>query len=131
VRFEVFTAVTMKNAVFWDVAPCRSCVNRRFGGTYLKMDVIRSCETSFKKIYTRRHIPEDVILQVLKCYLDELQGSVYFSRDNFLQYRNPVGFWVRDWLLIQRVLSSTASQIFLMDFSAHRLMYSLLPNIKL
>jgi hypothetical protein len=23
-----------KNAVFWDVAPCRSCVNRRFGGTY-------------------------------------------------------------------------------------------------
>jgi hypothetical protein len=34
VRFEVFTEVTMKNAVFWDVAPCRSCVNRRFGGTY-------------------------------------------------------------------------------------------------
>jgi hypothetical protein len=27
-------AVTMKNAVFWDVAPCRSCVIRRFGGTY-------------------------------------------------------------------------------------------------
>jgi hypothetical protein len=24
----------MKNAVFWDVAPCSSCVNRRFGGTY-------------------------------------------------------------------------------------------------
>jgi hypothetical protein len=34
VRFEVFTGVTMKNAVFWDVTPCRSCVNRRFGGTY-------------------------------------------------------------------------------------------------
>jgi hypothetical protein len=31
---EVFTTVTMKNSVFWDVAPCRSCVNRRFGGTY-------------------------------------------------------------------------------------------------
>jgi hypothetical protein len=26
--------VTMKNAIFWDVAPCRSCVNRRFGRTY-------------------------------------------------------------------------------------------------
>jgi hypothetical protein len=26
--------VTIKNAVFWDVAPCKSCVNRRFGGTY-------------------------------------------------------------------------------------------------
>jgi hypothetical protein len=34
VRFEVFTAVTMKNAVFWDVAPYSYCVNRRFGGTY-------------------------------------------------------------------------------------------------
>jgi hypothetical protein len=33
VRFEVFSAVTMKKAVFWDVAACR-CVNRRFGGTY-------------------------------------------------------------------------------------------------
>jgi hypothetical protein len=27
-RFEVFTAVTMKNVVFWNVAPCRPCVNR-------------------------------------------------------------------------------------------------------
>jgi hypothetical protein len=34
VRFEVFIVVTMKNAVFWDVALCRYCVNRRFGGTY-------------------------------------------------------------------------------------------------
>jgi hypothetical protein len=24
IRFEVFTAVTMKNVVFWDVAPCGS-----------------------------------------------------------------------------------------------------------
>jgi hypothetical protein len=24
VRFEVFTAVTMKNGVFWDVTPCSS-----------------------------------------------------------------------------------------------------------
>jgi hypothetical protein len=33
VGFEVFTAVTMKNAIFWDVMPCGSCENRRFGGT--------------------------------------------------------------------------------------------------
>jgi hypothetical protein len=26
--------VSMKNAVFWDVTLCRSCVNRHFGGTY-------------------------------------------------------------------------------------------------
>jgi hypothetical protein len=32
VRFEVFTVVTIKNAVFWDVTSCRSYVNRRFGG---------------------------------------------------------------------------------------------------
>jgi hypothetical protein len=25
---------SLKNSVFWDVAPCRSCVNWRFGGTY-------------------------------------------------------------------------------------------------
>jgi hypothetical protein len=31
VGFEVFTAVTMKNAVFWDVTPCGFIVNRRFG----------------------------------------------------------------------------------------------------
>jgi hypothetical protein len=32
-RFEVFTAVTMKNGVFWDVTPCGFCKDRRFGGT--------------------------------------------------------------------------------------------------
>jgi hypothetical protein len=81
-RFQVFTAVTMKNAVFWDVAPCRSSVNRRFGWTYrlhlqppahagssladfstLKMKAIRSSETSVHTRCIRRHIPEDGILQ--------------------------------------------------------------------
>jgi hypothetical protein len=33
VRFEVFTVVTIKNCVFWEVTPCGSCKNRRFGGT--------------------------------------------------------------------------------------------------
>jgi hypothetical protein len=33
-RFEVFTAVTMKNCVFWDVTPGGFCKNRRFGGTW-------------------------------------------------------------------------------------------------
>jgi hypothetical protein len=32
VRFEVFTVVTMKNGVFWNVTPCGSCKNIRFGG---------------------------------------------------------------------------------------------------
>jgi hypothetical protein len=30
VRFEVLTAVTMKNGVFWDVMSCGSCKNGRF-----------------------------------------------------------------------------------------------------
>jgi RNA recognition motif-containing protein len=33
VRFEVFTAVTMKNIIYWDVKPRGPCKNRRFGGT--------------------------------------------------------------------------------------------------
>jgi hypothetical protein len=33
VGFEVFMAVTMKNAVFSHVAPCEFIINRRFGGT--------------------------------------------------------------------------------------------------
>jgi hypothetical protein len=33
VRFEVSTAVTMKNGVFGDATPCGSCKDRRFGGT--------------------------------------------------------------------------------------------------
>jgi hypothetical protein len=81
----------LKNAVFWDVAPCRSCVNRSFGGTYhlhlevrknprarnqrkqvaaatfagfstLKMEAIHSSEKSDHTKSTRRHIPEDGIL---------------------------------------------------------------------
>jgi hypothetical protein len=33
-RAGIFTAVTMKYAVFWNVTPCGSCKNRCFGGTY-------------------------------------------------------------------------------------------------
>jgi hypothetical protein len=34
VRFEVFTALTMKNGVFSDVTPCGACKNQCFGGTW-------------------------------------------------------------------------------------------------
>jgi hypothetical protein len=50
VRFEVFTAVTMKNVVFWDVALCRSCVKQR------------SSETSVDVRPTQRHIQEHDII---------------------------------------------------------------------
>jgi hypothetical protein len=49
VRFEAFSAVTMKKVVFWDVALCRSCINRRFGGTYrLHLQGILQIEYYFK-----------------------------------------------------------------------------------
>jgi hypothetical protein len=34
VRFESFTVVTMKNAVFWEVTMCGSYNSGRFGGNY-------------------------------------------------------------------------------------------------
>jgi hypothetical protein len=33
---QVFTDVIMKNAVFWNVTPCGSCKNRRFGRHFSK-----------------------------------------------------------------------------------------------
>jgi hypothetical protein len=60
--FEVFTAVTMKNAVFLDVTPCGSCKNRRSGESSacklvpstpivvtLMMETLRSSATSVLK----------------------------------------------------------------------------------
>jgi hypothetical protein len=43
---------SMKNVVFWDVALCTSCVNRRFGGTYhlrLQSRAIRERGTSVSR----------------------------------------------------------------------------------
>jgi hypothetical protein len=41
VGYEIFTGVTMKNAVFWDVAPGRSYeINRRFGVTYRLLSLL-------------------------------------------------------------------------------------------
>jgi hypothetical protein len=101
----------LKNAVFWDVAPCRSYVNRRFGGTYrlhlqgrkireretsvsmwlhaassltdfstLKMEAIRSSETSVHIRSTRHHIPEDDFFIVIAVKTTNLtQMSLLFS----------------------------------------------------
>jgi hypothetical protein len=61
VRFEVFTSVTMKNAVFWDVTADVGSSLADF--STLNMEAIRSFETSVHRRSTRRHIPEDGILQ--------------------------------------------------------------------
>jgi hypothetical protein len=49
VRFEVFTAVTMKNGVFWDFTPCGSCKNRRFeelSASFIRVTRIGELETT-------------------------------------------------------------------------------------
>jgi hypothetical protein len=79
-KIEVFTVMTIKNAVFWDVTPRGSCKSRRFGGTYrfphrgeenqwarnsllftLILEAIHSTETSILTRVTRRHIQEEGI----------------------------------------------------------------------
>jgi hypothetical protein len=91
-------AVTMKNAVFWDMGPCRYCANRRVGGIYrlqlqgrkirargtsvgrwlqtkfstLKMEAISFLETSVHTRFTWRQIPEDSILH---CYTTSLHNT--------------------------------------------------------
>jgi hypothetical protein len=56
----------LKNAVFWDVTPCRSCeFNRRFGGTYrlhLQGRKIRERGTSVSMWLQPPPTPEDGIL---------------------------------------------------------------------
>jgi hypothetical protein len=82
VAFEVITAVVMKVAIFWDIAPCSPYMNQRFEGTYhhhlqsrnrprkkpgfllawfstLKMGMILSCETLVHILTTKCYIPED------------------------------------------------------------------------
>jgi hypothetical protein len=104
VRFKVFAAVTMKDAVFWDMTPCGSCKNRRFLGTYhlhhrltrigelritavasnrnslilvtSMIETIRPSETSVLARTTGRHIPENCILRDL--FLCENKGTFSF-----------------------------------------------------
>jgi hypothetical protein len=34
IRAPTVNSISVKNCVFWDITPCGSCKNRRFGGAY-------------------------------------------------------------------------------------------------
>jgi hypothetical protein len=62
----------MKNAVFWDVAPCslQPPAQADFSladFSTLKMEAMRFSETSVHTRSTRRHIPDDGILYIVCC----------------------------------------------------------------
>jgi hypothetical protein len=102
-RFEFFTAVTMKKAVFWVVAPCSSYVNRRFGVSYcLQLQGRRICElntaaTCSRWFLARRFLnPEDwgntilrnggttkkMVFCILECLLRCSQKSLLYISSN-------------------------------------------------
>jgi hypothetical protein len=49
-------------------------MNQRQQVSTLKMEAIRSSETSVNKIYTERHIPEDGILHSEECRCENLKS---------------------------------------------------------
>jgi hypothetical protein len=77
VGFEVFAAMTMKNAVLWNLTPCGSCKNRCFvrkhrlgSGFFYPEDGCDSySETSVFRRPTERHITEIGILHYLASYM--------------------------------------------------------------
>jgi hypothetical protein len=96
------TIIFMKNAVYCDVAPCRSCVTRRYSKT-----------SGHFTGSTRRHIPEDGILHSHR-------------RENFKSYNYIRGFpqFLHAYLGIS---SQSRSRLFLSTFIVIRHFLFIIP----
>jgi hypothetical protein len=105
----------------WDVRPCGSCKNRRFGGTYqvflrnvrrllvtasvvpsspilvTLIEVLSSSETSFLTRATRRNIPEDDILHSHRC--ENLESYKPNKQISSQSYTNNEGH--EEWCLLR------------------------------
>jgi hypothetical protein len=70
VKFEVFTAVTMKNGVYWDVTLCGSCKNRRFGelsASFIRVTRIGELRTTLAVTSNRRTLRRNTFFVFVRC----------------------------------------------------------------
>jgi hypothetical protein len=97
----------MKNAIFWDVTPCRSCENRRFGGTYrlhLQGRKIRERGTSVSRCLETEPLGEDRLTQDLQgatpqkmtffC-IDKIWSSQWEALDVITRRYSSEYLWIR------------------------------------
>jgi hypothetical protein len=114
----VFTAVTMKIAVFWDLVPCRSSVNRRFGGTYrlhLQGRKIRERGTSVCRWLQTESSVENTQVAIHKIHITFIILREYLLRVILNQSRDSsvgiaTGYGMNDRVVGVRV--SVGSRIF-------------------
>jgi hypothetical protein len=77
VRFEVFTAVTMKNGVFWDVTPC---VSEELSASFIRVTRIGELGTTLAVTSNRRTLRRNTNTD--SCHPDE--GGAKFLRNMVL-----------------------------------------------
>jgi hypothetical protein len=93
-EFEVVIAMTMKNAIFWDVVPCRLAVHQCFGETYcLHLQDKGVSQTSSQQDQDSKQYPSTRLHYVTS------QKTVLFLLCVVTCHLNSWRVWGIDWLL--------------------------------